>query len=342
MRFRFDRGVDGFRIDVLWHVFKADGFPDNPVNPAYEPAMGEKFRVLQLHSTDQPEIHALMGEMRQMADSYDGGDERLLVGEICLPLPRLMTYYGPRQNGVHLPFNFALVETEWDARTIATLIEDYEAALPDGGWPNWVMGSHDARRIAARVGDAQARVAAMLLLTLRGTPTLYQGDEIGIGDVDIPADALRDPRELREPGLGLGRDPARTPMAWDGTTNGGFTQGEPWLPLHDDWISRNIGAQQSDPGSMLHLYRSLLHLRRRHPALSGGRYVGVEAQGDVLAYRRENDDEAFLILLNLGQFEQQMPVELGEFLPILSTLKEEPLSKPSLLQPDEGLLLIRR
>src|SRR3546814_1941115 len=111
--------------------------------------------------------------------------------------------------------------------------------------------------MAARVGGAQARVAAMLLLTLRGTPTLYQGDEIGIGEVTIPPDQLKDPRELREPGLGLGRDPSRTPMAWDASLNGGFSEGTPWLPLHSDWRSRNVEAQLGDTGSMLQLYRRL-------------------------------------------------------------------------------------
>src|SRR3546814_9216105 len=121
--------------------------------------------------------------------------------------------------------------------------------------------------MAARVGEAQARVAAMLLLTLRGTPTLYQGDEIGIGEVTIPPDQLKDPRELREPGLGLGRDPSRTPMAWDASLNGGFSEGTPWLPLHSDWRSRHVEAQPGDTGALLHLYRRLLRLRRGHLAL---------------------------------------------------------------------------
>ncbi len=107
--------------------------------------------------------------------------------------------------------------------------------LPPGGWPNWVIASHDYPRIAAKLGEAQARVAAMLLLTLRGTPTLYQGDELGIGKVIVPSDRVRDPKELREPGIGLGRDPSRTPMAWDRSPHAGFSSVEPWLPLHVDW-----------------------------------------------------------------------------------------------------------
>ena len=183
LRFWFARGVDGFRIDVLWHLIKAEDFPDNPPNPAYRASMGEMHRVLQLHSTDQPEVHDIAAEMRRIADAYG---ERVLIGEIYLPLERLMHYYGRETAGVHLPFNFQLVEAPWNARGLAAMIAEYEAALPLGGWPNWVLGNHDRPRIAARLGEAQARVAAMLLLTLRGTPTLYYGDELGIGHVEIP------------------------------------------------------------------------------------------------------------------------------------------------------------
>jgi alpha-glucosidase len=341
LRFWLDRGVDGFRMDVLWHIIKAEGLPDNPANPAYLPEMGEKFSLLQLHSTDQPEVHAAIADMRALADHYGGGGERVLIGEICLPLDKLMTYYGGEDRpGVHLPFNFELIEASWNARTLANFIDSYEAALPPGGWPNWVLGSHDARRVAGRLGAPQARVAAMLLLTLRGTPTLYQGDEIGIGDIAISPDRLRDPRELREPGLGLGRDPARTPMAWDGSGHGGFSSTEPWLPLHADWPLRNVAAQTDDPRSMLTLYRTLLALRRAHPALAIGRYHPVAAEGDVLAYERRHGAERLLVLLNLGAGEAPMPAVPNGARILLSTLDASPAidRRPTLL-PDEGLIL---
>ena len=205
LRFWLDRGVDGFRIDVLWHIVKAEGLDDNPPNPAYGPHLGERDKLLQVHSTDQPEAHAITAQLRALADGY--GD-RVLIGEIFLPNDRLARWYGtPERPEVHLPFNFQLLENPWDAAVLRTVIADYEAALPPGGWPNWVIGSHDAARIAARLGERQARVAAMLILTLRGTPTLYQGDELGIGEVTIPRDRIRDPRELREPGLGTGTRP---------------------------------------------------------------------------------------------------------------------------------------
>ncbi|WP_088368053.1 alpha-amylase family glycosyl hydrolase [Sphingomonas dokdonensis] len=298
MRFWLDRGVDGFRIDVLWHIVKAEGLPDNPENPDWREGMAGKLRVLQHHSTDQPEAHAFTRAMRQLADSYG---ETLLVGEIFLPRDRLMRWYGSAaEPGVHLPFNFELIENPWDRDTLARLIAEYDAAIPAHGWPNWVIGSHDAPRIAARVGERQARVAAMLLLTLHGTPTLYQGDEIGIGTVDIPPDRIRDPQDLRQPGMGLGRDRSRTPMAWDASPNAGFSFGEPWLPLHADWRTRNVAAQHADPQSMLALHRRLLAARRKRPALSLGTLAMHDAASDVLAYERRYGEERLLVVLNLG------------------------------------------
>ena len=161
--------------------------------------------------------------MRALADTYE---DRVLIGEASLPIEQLMAYYGKEAPGFHLPFNFHLIKSPWDPQVIAALIEQYEGALAGGAerWPNWVLGNHDRSRVASRIGPAQARVAAMLLLTLRGTPTIYQGEEIGMADVPIPTQCLRDPWEKNVPGLGLGRDPERTPMQWDASGNAGFTE----------------------------------------------------------------------------------------------------------------------
>ena len=347
MCFWFDRGVDGFRIDVLWHMVKAADFPDNPPNPDYQPAMGDMHRLLQLHSTDQPEVHDIAADMRAVADSYgaEGRGERVLIGEIYLPADRLMRYYGGGERPeVHLPFNFQLVDAPWEARSLAMLIAGYEAALPPGGWPNWVLGNHDRPRVAARRGQAQARVAAMLLLTLRGTPTLYYGDELGLSDVAIPAAQVQDPRELREPGLGLGRDPVRTPMPWDGSANAGFTTARPWLPLNADWPTRNVAQMAEEPHSILTLYRRLLAMRRTHPALSVGDFALLDAEGDVLAYERRHGAERLIVALNLGRqpHRLQLPDWASDCRPLLSTLA---VAAPAvngallLLRGNEGVIL---
>jgi oligo-1,6-glucosidase/alpha-glucosidase len=332
MRFWFERGIDGFRIDVLWHLIKAEELTDNPDNQDYRPEMGEKQKLLQLHSTDQAEVHEIAADMRTLADEF--GD-RLLVGEIVLPLDRLMNYYGGPRPGVHLPFNFLLVEAPWDAAALKRLIGDYEAALPPGGWPNWVIASHDYPRIAAKLGEAQARVAAMLLLTLRGTPTLYQGDEIGIGKVFVPSGRVRDPKELREPGIGLGRDPSRTPMAWDRSPHAGFSSVEPWLPLHIDWPVRNVEAEAANHGSMLNLYRELLRLRRAEPALSIGSIELADCESNVIAYRRSHADRRLFIALNLSSERRAVALPSGELL--LSTIDMGTFDGS--LRANEGVIL---
>jgi alpha-glucosidase len=345
MRFWFDRGVDGFRIDVLWHMLKAADFPNNPPNRAYRPEMGEMHRLIQLHSTDQPEVHRIAAEMRDIADSYDakGKGERVLIGEIYLPVDRLMHYYGGERPGVHLPLNFQLIDALWDARSLATLITNYEAALPPGGWPNWVLGNHDRPRVAARHGQAQARVAAVLLLTLRGTPTLYYGDELGLSDVAIEPSEVRDPRELREPGLALGRDPVRTPMPWDESENAGFTTAKPWLPLHADWPTRNVARMTEDRRSILALYRRLLALRRDCPALSIGDFVLLNVQDDILAYARRHDSERLIVVLNLGarQHGLQLPDWAHGSRSLLSTVEDAALVEGGtvLLRSHEAVVL---
>jgi len=345
IRFWFDRGVDGFRIDVLWHMIKAADFPDNPPNEAWQPSMGEMDRVLQLHSTDQPEVHEIAAEMRAIADSYAtaGRGERVLIGEIYLPLDRLVRYYGQERSGVHLPANFQLITAPWEALTLATLIANYEAALPSDAWPNWVLGNHDRPRVATRRGPAQARVAAMLLLTLRGTPTLYYGDELGLTDVAIPPALVQDPRELREPGLGLGRDPVRSPMPWDGGTNAGFSTGTPWLPLNSDWPVRNVGCQTEDASSILTLYRRLLVARRTHSALSAGGMRLLDVMGNVLAYERWHGRERLIVALNLGVSPQDLilPEWASAFRPLLSTVDDRvSIGSGALsLRVDEGVIL---
>jgi alpha-glucosidase len=181
-----------------------------------------------------------------LTDEYD---ERVLIGEIYLPVHKLVTYYGLDGKGAHLPFNFQLLTLPWDAAQIAMAIDEYEGALPAHGWPNWVLGNHDKPRISSRIGRSQAKVAAMLLLTLRGTPTLYYGDEIGMRDVPIPMDEIVDPQGLNMPDLNVSRDPARTPMQWDEQINAGFSSHKPWLRLPYNSGRVNVEVQKKVPYS---------------------------------------------------------------------------------------------
>src|SRR4051812_43621968 len=153
LRFWLDRGVDGFRVDVLWHVIKDEALRDNPPNPDWREGMDPYQALVPLHTTDRPEVHGIVTRMRRLFDEYE---DRVIIGEIYLPVERLMRYYGADLAGAHLPFNFQLISAPWAAANLASLIQQYERALPSGAWPNWVLGNHDQHRIATRVGEAQA------------------------------------------------------------------------------------------------------------------------------------------------------------------------------------------
>jgi alpha-glucosidase len=244
--------------------------------------------------------------------------------------------------GFHLPFNFHLITTDWKPLSVAALIESYESALPPGGWPNWVLGNHDRSRVASRIGRAQARVAAMLLLTLRGTPTIYQGEEIGMTDVPIPPELVQDPFERNIPGFGLGRDPVRTPMPWSGAPNGGFTEGKPWLPLNADANVLNVATEADDLQSMLSLYRALIGLRRDSEALSLGDLKLLAGDEHVLAYERRLGDESYLIVLNMSGQERALQLETPAGVVVLTTYLDDPVAlrgEEVHLRADEGLIL---
>jgi alpha-glucosidase len=298
VRYWLDKGVDGFRVDAMWHLVKDDQFRDNPKNPDYIPSMATYNQLLPVYSTDQPEMHAIIARLRSLLDRYP---ERMIIAEIYLPVNKLVAYYGQNNTEAHLPFNFALIALPWEASKIAAAIDEYEGALPEDAWPNWVTGNHDQPRITSRIGSQQARVAAMLLLTLRGTPTIYYGEEIGMRDVPIPFSEVQDPQGLNMPDKNLSRDPERTPMQWDGSPNAGFTAGKPWLRLGKAFARDNVKVQQNDPYSVLSLYRRLIALRGKEAALSTGTYKPVHSDDQMIAYLRQATGQPmFLILLNLS------------------------------------------
>lgn len=331
-------GIDGFRIDVITHLIEDDQFRDNPPNPGFRAGQPTEASLRPTYTADRPELRAIVEEMRAVADEFEG---RLLIGEAYLPIARLVAYYGTGR-GLHMPFNFQLITTPWSARLIGEAVLAYERQLPAGAWPNWVLGNHDQRRIATRVGEAQARVAAMLLLTLRGTPTIYYGDEIGMTDGAIPPEARVDP--AWNDGSGYGRDPGRTPMQWSTEAGAGFTDGRPWLPISADAQLKNVEVQREDPASMLSLYRRLIALRRTEPALAVGGWLALLARDQVLAYERFDGDRRFAVALNLGSGAVSVP--LGEA-PRAGTIvlatgldrEGERVTGEVALRSDEGMVL---
>ncbi len=298
LRFWLDKGVDGFRVDVMWHMIKDDQFRDNPENPDYKEHMATYDRLLPVYSTDQPEVHEIVRMMREVLDDYE---DRMMIGEIYLPIRKLVTYYGVNLKGAHLPFNFQLLSLPWEARTIGASIDEYEGALPEKGWPNWVLGNHDQPRITSRVGMEQSKIAMMLLLTLRGTPTIYYGDELSVRDVPIPTDEIQDPQGLNMPDKNLSRDPSRTPMQWDSSQNAGFSNTKPWLRMEKRANRNNVEILKQEPASILNLYRKMIRLRQSEPALMVGSYRPVSSDHQAIAYLRESPgSDSFFIILNLS------------------------------------------
>jgi alpha-glucosidase len=255
----------------------------------------------------------------------------MMVGETYLPNEDLVIYYGgPDALECHLPFNFQLILARWDAAGVRRMVDDYDAILPPDAWPNWVLGNHDQHRLATRVGPDQARVANMLLLTLRGTPTCYYGDELGMQDVPIPLEKVQDPPAVNQPEIAhiVGRDPERTPMQWDASPNAGFSSPDVkdlWLPLASDYQEVNVESQLNDSYSMLNFYRKLLAYRKASPALMWGSYRSLdvaspEAQENCFVFERQSGDQRLLVALNFSGQEQNLSLpELSRGRVLLST-----------------------
>ena len=289
MRFWLERGVDGFRIDALRQAMKDDQWRDNPPNPDWREGEDPYHALLPEFSADRPEVAEVVRVLRDAVEEARAADgrERVLIGELYLPIERLMAYYG---YGVDLPANFHLLQTPWRAADVGALVDAYEAALPDGAWPNWVLGNHDRPRVATRVGAGAgagrgraaahaARDADALLRRRAGdAPTSTSPPERGPG----PVGAARPGRH--------GRDGARTPMQWDDGPNAGFCDAgaQPWLPLSDDAATAQRRAFSARiPTRCSSLHRDLLALRRAEPALTRGRPPHRRAStATCLAYER--------------------------------------------------------
>lgn len=345
LRFWFQRGVDGFRMDVVGLILKEPTLKDNPPNPEVNPAalhpndvMG---RTLSVYNMDQDEVHDIMKAFRQLADEFG---ERVIIGELWGEWERWVKYYGPAGDEIHLPFNFRLMYQPWSAGAMRQLVKEMEAVLPPFAWPNYVLGNHDQMRLATRFGGRpQARVAMMMLLTLRGTPTWYYGDELGMENVPIPAELIQDPQAK---GLGAERtrDVARTPMQWDNSANGGFAPAgaTPWLPLAADYQTNNVHSQNQDSCSMLNLFRQLSWLRRGSMALAVGSYHALGEHPDCFIYQRQHEGETKVIALNFSDQPQTVSAGVGSGKLLLSTHLDrtgEVNLEQLELRPYEGVIL---
>ncbi len=332
LRFWLDRGVDGFRVDVIAQMIKDAEFRDNPEVPAGLPlSQLERLAYEQRYSSDQPEVHEIIRGFRRVIDSYPS---RMMVGEVWPREQRSLRDY-LRPDELQQAFNFRFLFSPWKASAFRSRIEEVEATLGADAWPTYTLSNHDFPRHLTRYGasnaEARARMAALLLLTMRGTPFIYYGEEIGMREVAIPAERKRDP---------VGRDGCRTPMQWSAARSGGFTTAsQSWLPM-GDCATINVERQLGDASSMLSLYMRMIQLRKNSRALSEGTYrTAANAPEDCLVFYREAANQRVMVALNFA--DEPRPIEVPRASLLLSTnlLRRDAISKAIDLAPNEGVVL---
>jgi alpha-glucosidase len=340
-RFWMERGVDGFRLDVFNAYFKHPDLPDNP------PKFGLRGfdRQKHIYDIDQPEMLPLLNELRALLNSYP---ERYSVGETYLvTLQKTVSYCGPDK--LHAAFSFDFTSNElsfpwnpgWIKGQIARREQTFNAA---GIWPTTVMSNHDLPRAASRYskgeGDAQARIAMALLLTLRGTSFMYYGEEIGMRDIALRRSEILDPPGRKYWPIYKGRDACRSPMQWDNGKNAGFSAAKPWLPVHPDYLQRNVAAQAADPDSLFHFTKKLLSLRKTSPALQRGDYNPLESPPDTLAYLRRMPEQSILVAVNFKSRLANIVLPQGKWHMLFSSDMNETGAANALTPYEVRLLLL--
>jgi alpha-glucosidase len=340
LAFWFDRGVAGFRIDVCHMIVKDAQLRDNPPATKDDPFVVQVFGQRSVYNANQPEVHDVLRSWRRLADAYS--PPRVLLGETNVEdLATLVSYYGNGADELDLGFNFPFIEAPFEVDALAAVVETTESLLPRGAWPVWTGSNHDVSRLATRWagGDpSKTRLALLMLLTLRGTPVLYQGDEIGLTDTTLERDDLLDPVGLRYWPAYAGRDPVRTPMPWRDGPGGGFCPPgvRPWLPLGDP-AAGTVADQALDPASTLAFTRDLIALRRASPDLSSGEMVVAPSGPGVWRWRR---GERTTVVLNLSDAEVRV-LEVHGHVSISTDRRRdgERLNAATALGPWEGLVI---
>jgi alpha-glucosidase len=342
LRFWFDRGIAGFRIDVAHGIVKDRSLRDNPAATADDDLRVQALGQRSVYNLNRPEVHDVLRRWRTIADGYD--PRPILIGETWVPdLTSLMRFYGAGTDELHLALNVPFVFAGFPAGT-HEVVTATEAVLPPPAWPMWTASNHDAGRFPTRWcgGDERKiRAALLIMVALRGTPILYYGDEIGLQEVDVPKEAIRDPVGLRGWPDEPGRDPERSPMPWTAEPTGGFTGAGvvPWLPIGTP-ASCNVADQREDPGSVLHLCRDLIALRRANADLRSGAYVAIDAQEGVWAWRRGDHT---VVAVNGSDVRADIRFGRGEVL--LGTRRErdgQPAGDQVTLEPWEAVVLRER
>ncbi len=304
-----DRGVDGFRLDVFNEYFKDAQFRDNPVKLGRRPFDAQE----HLYDTNQPEMMDVVHDIRAILDSYP---ERYAVGETFMSTMKTAADYCG-DGKLHATFDFTFLWNKWHPGSFLNSIQKWESVMSADSWPTYVLNNHDNKRSATRFhapqDDERLKVAAAMILTLRGTPFLYAGEEIGMRDIKLKRSEIQDPVGKHYWPINVGRDGCRSPMQWNAAANAGFSGGQPWLKVHPNYLTRNVTAQEQDPRSLLNFYRKLLELRRNTPALHRGSFLALNYDPRrVLGYLRQEGSQTVLVALNFGK--RKVRLALGESL----------------------------
>ena len=340
LEFWLKRGVDGFRVDALEHVFEAEHFKDEPASHYQNtnPTVNAGYAGLDhIYTRNLPETKNLVQFLSDIAAEHA---DAFMTAEMYGPPEKLAAFYemSPRKNVA--PFNYCLREVPWGPKTTKEVVDDFEKRVSSEKVKLYSIANHDVPRIATTVGPAHARIAAMLLLTLPGSPFLYYGDELGLKNVSIQAGETQDTFDFGT----FSRDEVRTPMPWDKSMGVGFTVGTPWLPFNADFETVNVESEKQDSCSMLSLYRALIELRKQTPALAYGSYRSLKtASKDLFAFVREYEDEAYVIVLNFSSETIIEDLEGSKYEVLCSTLMDREsdykITGNVTVRPHEGLLL---
>lgn len=341
MRYWLNKGVDGFRVDVPYLLFKDPFFRDEPLNPVYIPGNQMNYdSLLHIYTSALPEtlhmIKIFNGVMKEFDDTYMVCEIHTFTNEI-IKLYKIVDHHG------FAPFNFSFISLPWIASEQKKFLDEFDELVGSNYYPTYVLGNHDQPRIASKLGDKAARAAALLQLTLRGTPFIYYGEELGMKNVEVPAEKIRDPMAVNMKSLNFGRDPERGPMQWNKKVFAGFSDTEPWLPLEKDYTDKNVFSESRDPASFLNLYKKIIQTRKNSGALHSGIYVPVDFENpDIYGFIREFESQKVLILVNFSNEIQNIKLPAGKWDIILSTYMDtlEKIETDNIdLRPSEGLIL---
>lgn len=339
MRFWLNLGVDGFRVDAVHWIAKDPEFKDDPINFKYKDEPNNYLALTHSFSRGGKKLYTYLQEMASVLEEFN--DSFMVLEAYPGADHHSASEYLKFYEGVNplksAPFNFEGINTPWNARAFRGFLDEFQSALKENYLPIYTLGNHDKHRLASRVGPRASRTAAMMLLSLPGMPFIYYGEELGMTDVTVPPEQRKDP--WRDDNMS--RDPARTPMQWDSSLNAGFTSGKPWLPLSANYPVLNVQNQMKNDRSMLNLYKELIRLRHKKPALRYGNYQPIEAGDKVLGFTRQYKGDKVAVFLNFSSDEVSVALDDTQVTPILSTYMDGHLSIDSSqlhLRPNEGLI----